>query len=80
VYGFAAVQSDGDEGDIDRRRDSQQRPYLDLSFYARLHEESACTITACCRVVWHRDDDVMGRSLNDSRAWQRRTRVADMPG
>lgn len=36
VYGFATVQCDGDEGDIDGRRYSNEWPYLDFAFYSRL--------------------------------------------
>lgn len=42
VYCLAAVESNSDEGNIDRRRYAQQRPYLDLTFYARLYGVSMC--------------------------------------
>ena len=62
--GFAAVQCDGDERDIDGGRDACQRAYLDLAFDAGLEGD-------CQHGKQGPGGDSKGRM---------RTKVADIPG
>lgn len=41
MYSFAAVQRNGNEGDIDGSGNAHQRANLDFPFYARLYRVSA---------------------------------------
>jgi hypothetical protein len=66
VDGLAAVQCNGHERDIDGRRHSEQRPYLDLAFEARLYVVSASAKSLLQqRVLSQSDNDVMRASFND---------------